>query len=189
MRPPIAAAPLTVLLAGVLAACGATPPPAATSAQPSSATSGGGTAVGYDCPTLLTPAELDAASGLTGGNVTTNRRGDKGASGAVMGITECGIEYAGASTWFGHFNVVTGSDGLANFDASWSLAEGQGATSVGGVGSAALLQSDASGVHMWARGSNGVAVTIGIAWDEESTTEDAVKAAERQILTTVLSRT
>jgi hypothetical protein len=186
-----------LLLTGVLAACGGSstasqPGPQATSGAPAGTTTtgaaGGGGAKGYDCPTLLTPAELDAASGLKGGTVVTNRRGDQASAGEVMGVTDCGISNDTVSTWFGHFVVAAGTDAMANFSAQWDIAKGQGASSVSGVGTEALLLSNDSGVTMWARGANGVGVSIGVAWDEETTTEAKVKSAEQAILTTVLSR-
>ena len=193
----------TLLGAGlsvVLAACGggggggAPTGPATTGAAPTGGTatspvSGGGKGVGYDCPTLLTPAELDTASGLKGGTVVTTRRGDQGAAGEVMGVTECAIEEPSASLWSGHSHGLAGTDALANFSTAWDFAKQQGATSLAGVGTEALIQSTDLGVNGFARGANGVAVEVGVAWDAESTTEAAVKDAVRQILTTVLSRT
>ena len=180
-----------------LAGCGGAPTPtstgAATTTNPvppgqTSAVAPAGGVKGYDCATLLTPAELDTASGLKGGTVITNRRGDQGDPGSVMGVTECGIAYENGGTWFGHFVVATGRDAITNFDAQWDIAKGDGATSVSGVGTSAVLLSNEAGVNMWARGANGIDVSIGIAWDDQTTTEAAVKSAEQQILKTVLGR-
>jgi hypothetical protein len=162
------------LLIGVLlAACGSPAAPSVVTQstvagtpsglQSTAAQGGGGEARGYDCATLLTPLELDQSSGLTGGTVTTNHRGDQPSAGEVPGVTECGIDIPTVSDWSGSFHVYSGAEALANFDSEM-------------------------GVNGYARG-NGVALDIGVAWDEESTTEQAVKDAVKQILATVLSRT
>ena len=88
---------------------------------------------------------------------------------------------------------VVGRVAVAN-DASTRTSRGgrrMAAAGIGnvGVGTEAILLSNEAGVNMWARGANGVDVSIGVAWDEETTTEDAVRAAEKQILTTMLART
>jgi hypothetical protein len=168
----------------------ATQPAAGEATQPAaSKTAVGGAALGYDCETLLTPAELDAASGLKGGTVSTTHRGDQPGAGDVPGVTECAIEIPTASVWFGHIHVLDGNEALANFDVGFGFAKDQGAGTLAGVGTEALLRSDETGVNGWARDGDGAAVEVGVAWDEETTTEDAVKNAVRQILITVLSRT
>ena len=188
---------LMLVSAALVSACGSTGPGAPTStpaagtpaaAQPTTS-QGEGSGLGFDCETLLTAAELDAAAGLQGGIVKTTRRGDEPSTGDVPGVTECGLEIPTVSLWFGHFRVYAGAEALATFDAAWDFSVDQGAGAVTGVGTEALLQSDEMGVNGWARDGSGAAVSIGIAWDEESTTEDAVIAAVRQILTTVLART
>ena len=189
-----------LLIAVFLAACGssgssggspATSPngSAGTNASAGAQASGGtGSARGYDCATLLTPAELDQAAGLTGGTVTTNHRGDQPSADEVPGVTECGIEIPTVSTWFGSIAVYTGPEALANYETVWEIAKQNGAVALPGVGSEALIVSTPElGVHGYARG-NGVALEIGISWDDQSTSEQAVKDAVKQILATVLSR-
>jgi hypothetical protein len=157
--------------------------------SPSSGDAAGGTgARGYDCATLLTPAELDLAAGLKGGTVTTTHRGDQPSAGEVPGVTECAIEIPTVSDWAGSFHVFTGDDALANFETAWQMAQQSGAVALAGVGGDALIASSPElGVRGYARG-NGVALDIGVSWDDQSTTEQAVKDAVKQILATVLSR-
>lgn len=163
-------------------------PSAAAPGTPATGGGGGGAAKGYDCATLLTPAELDLASGLKGGTVTTNHRGDQPSEGEVPGVTECGIEEPNVPVWFGSFHVFTGDEALTNFATEWDIAKQGGAVSLAGVGGDALIVSTPElGVHGYARG-NGVALDIGVSWDDQSTTEQAVKDAVKQILATVLSR-
>jgi len=159
------------------------------SSAPEGSSSAGGSALGYDCPGLLTPSELDAAAGLQGGDVTTTRRGDQPSDGDVIGVTECAIEFPSANGWFGHIHVLVGRDALENFNAAFDFAKSQGATALSGVGAEAVVQSSDAGVNGFALGPNGVGVEVGVAWDEETTTEAAVKDAVRRIVTTVLSRT
>ena len=150
----------------------------------------GTTVKGYDCATLLTPAELDAAAGLTGGTVTTNGRGDQPGLGQVPGVTECGIAIPTVSNWSGAFAVFTGDEALQNFNALWAIDQSAGYASLPGVGTEALIQSNAApGVNAVARGANGIGVQIGVAYDPTSTTEQAVKDAVQQILALVVSRT
>lgn len=145
---------------------------------------------GYDCATLITPSELDAAAGLSGGTVTTTKRGDAPApAGEVGGVTECAIDIPTVSIWTGSFAVATGDEATANFDAQMAIGKQQGATPLAGVGSEAVIHSADQMVNAWAKGSNGVDVTIGVAYDDGTTTEQAVLAAVKQILTTVLART
>jgi hypothetical protein len=195
-------APITFLavLGLALAACsgaasptaqpaGSNPPqPVQTAGAVGGGGGGGAGAVGYDCAALITPAELDTASGLKGGTVTTRHRGDQASAGEVMGVTECGIANDSVDTWFGGVSVFTGVDAMNNFDAAWDLAKTQGATSLDGVGTEAILWTDQGTVGAMARGSNGVGVSVTIAWDDLSTSEAAVKAAAKQILATVLPR-
>lgn len=203
MRSRLRAGTLSVLAVAtlVLAACGSTASPSApatttgTTTQQSQLPSngggggGGGAARGYDCPTLLTPAELDTAAGLAGGTVTTTKRGDQPQPGEVAGVTECGIDIPTVSAWSGSFSVFTGEEALANYATAWDIAKQSGAVALAGVGGDALIVSTPElGVHGYARG-NGVALDIGVAWDDQSTTEQAVKDAVKQILATVLSRT
>src|SRR5205823_14379607 len=151
---------------------------------------GGTTARGYDCATLLTPAELDGAAGLQGGTVRTNGRGDQPGLGQVPGVTECGIEIPTVSNWAGAFAVFTGDEALQNFNALWNLDMGDGYASLPGVGAEALIKSnDFLGVNAVARGANGIGGQIGVSYDPTSATEPAVKDAVTQILTLVLSRT
>jgi hypothetical protein len=137
---------------------------------------------------LISPAELDAASGLKGTTITTTRRGDQPSLGEVAGVTECMIDNPSAGTWFGSFDVYAG-DSLDNFGSLWDLAKEQGATSIDGVGTEALYKNDESGTDIWAKGANGLGVSIALAWDPGSTSESAVKATLSTILTTVISRT
>lgn len=156
-----------------------TPPPASVG--------GTGDARGFDCATLLTPAELDAASGLSGGTVKTNRRGDQPADGDVMGVTECAIDYSNVANWSGHFDIATGNAALENFDAAFAFAKANGATPLAGVGAEAVIKVDDIGVHAWARGPNGVAATIAIGFDDSSASADSVKSAASTILSTALA--
>jgi hypothetical protein len=191
----------------ILAACGGAGSPASTAPPPTSGAGtggvasnapvgsapngggGGGTgARGYDCPTLLTPGELDEAAGLKGGTVTTTHRGDQPSAGEVPGVTECAIEIPTVSDWAGSFHVFTGDEALANFETEWQIAQQNGAVALAGVGGDALIVSTPElGVHGYARGA-GVAIDIGVSWDDQSTTEQAVKNAVKEILATVLSR-
>ena len=189
-----------LLIAVFVAACGssassgggpATSPTGSGGANASPPSQNGGdtgSAKGYDCATLLTPAELDQAAGLSGGTVTTTSRGDQPEPGEVAGVTECGIEVPTVSVWFGSFAVYTGAEALANYETVWEIAKQNGAVALPGVGTDALIVSTPElGVHGYARG-NGVALEIGVSWDDQSTTEQKVKDAVKQILTTVLSR-
>ena len=199
---------LIVSMALLVAACGSTstsgstptsqpapttPTPAVTSAVPSDAPSpagpaGGSGARGYDCASLLTPTELDQAAGLSGGTVTTTKRGDQPSAGEVPGVTECGIDIPTVSDWAGSFHVFTGDEALANFGTEWDIAKQSGAVALAGVGGDALIVSTPElGVHGYARGS-GVDLDIGVSWDDQSTTEQAVEDAVKQILATVLAR-
>lgn len=189
---------LAISVAVGLAACGG-PAGTATSGttpsvgSPAATTSAVGTgnttaAKGYDCPTLLTAAELDAASGLKGGTVKTTSRGDQPGPGEVAGVTQCAIDEPNVPVWTGSFAVYTGPDALANYQTVWDIAKQNGAVALPGVGTEALIVSTRElGVRGYARG-NGVAVEVGVAWDDQSTTEQAVKDAVKQILVTVLSR-
>jgi hypothetical protein len=196
-----------LLVTAVLAACGGsgpTPAPASSSGAGSETTTaagggngggggggnggGSGTAVGYDCTTLISPAELDTVNGLKGTTIETTGRGDQPGQGEVAGVTECLIDNPSAGTWFGSFDVYTGPS-LDNFGALWDLAKEGGATSLDGVGTEALYKNDESGTDIWAKGPNGINVSIALAWDTGATTESAVRDSLKQILTTVLSRT
>ncbi|MBI2781294.1 MAG: hypothetical protein HYX55_05815 [Chloroflexi bacterium] len=185
----------------VLAACGGSSGPASrapttsTGGPPTTAaqspTSGGGVAgapKGYDCGTLLTAAELDQAASLKGGTVTTVKRGDQPSVGEIPGVTECGINFPTVGDWAGSFHVFTGSEALTNFSTEWDIGKQSGAVVLAGVGGDALIVSTPElGVRGYARG-NGVALDIGVSWDDQSTTEQKVKDAVKQILTTVLPR-
>jgi len=191
----------------LVAGCGSGGPPAGgtsggTSTQgtagtvgPETTPAGGGggggasSAKGYDCATLLMPTELDAAAGLQGGTVKTVKRGDQPSAGEVPGVTECGIEFPNAGVWAGSFHVYTGDEALGNFGSVWDIAQQGGAVSLAGVGGDALISStEMAGVHGYARGVS-VGIDVGVAWDDQTTTEQAVKDAVKQILATVLPRT
>jgi len=201
---------LSMVFVGSIAACSGAGPAAtqpAHSTAPGSTTSGDGTgagaaggagggggsngttkAIGYDCTALISPAELDSASGLKGTTITQTGRGDQPSPGEVAGVTECLIENPSGSTWFGSFDVYTG-DALSNFSDLWDFAKEQGATSIDGVGTEALYKNDESGTDIWARGANGLGASIALAWDPDTTSESAIRATLTKILGTVLSRT
>jgi hypothetical protein len=188
--------------AAIVAACGAGSSgsaPAAAKTQPAApapaSTAGGGgggaaggKAVGYDCPALISPAELDAASGLHGTTIETTGRGDQPTLGEVAGVTECLIQNANAGTWFGSFGVYTGPS-LDNFAALWDDLKGQGATALEGVGTEAVYKTDEAGSHIYAKGANGLGFEIALAWSKDETTESAVLDTLKKILNTVIPRT
>jgi len=166
--------------------------PTPTAPTPTSISSGsadGSSVKAYDCATLITPAELDQATGLHGGTVTTIQRGDQAAPGEVIGVTKCAIAGPSSDAWSGTFDVSTGTEATSNFDSSMGFAKNQGATPLAGVGSEAVIKADDIAVNAWAKGANGVDVVIAVAYDSSAISQQAASDAVKQILVTVLSRT
>jgi hypothetical protein len=180
----------------VFAACGGSGPTAAPGAatQPPAAggqTSnpnpggGGGANRGFDCAVLVTPAELDQISGFKGGNVTTTSRGDQNPG--TPGYGECSFEEGAASTWFGTIAIATG-DALDSFGIQYDFNKENGATAESGLGAEAILVRSDAGTEIFAKSSDGVGITVSLAWDTSETTDDKALAAIRKIVQTALDR-
>lgn len=157
----------------------------APSAAPGGAGGGAGGARGFDCATLLTPAELDQISGFTGGTVTTTTRGDQNADNPGYG--ECAYSEPGASTFFGSIAIASGAS-IEGYTAGHDFSRAHGATPISGLGTDALLVQSDAGLNIFALSTDGVGINVALAFDSTETSLDKAKAAIQKIAETVLAR-
>jgi hypothetical protein len=184
-----------VLLAGCGAAAGpgtvANPTQAAGGAiqteslSQTQAVASGSTARGFDCATLITPAELDALSGFKGGSVTTTTRGDQNTE--KPGYGECAFEEPSASSFFGSIAISSG-DAIDGYTAGHDYNKAHGGTPLSGLGVDAILVRTDAGLGVFSLSGDGVGIQVGLAFDSTETPVDAAKTAIEKIAQTVLGR-
>jgi hypothetical protein len=140
---------------------------------------------GHDCIALITPAEVDAITGVPGTKLVGGVRGDENE--ILAGETECSFELP--QNHFMGVKVYTDSgvgEGLESFEEIWNVTAERGGTALPGFGERALFHADFSGgprVAMWVRG-RGILIDGAAFGDRSLDLEQSVK----QVATTVVER-
>jgi hypothetical protein len=155
----------------------------ATSGDASTATGAAGDAVGYACVDIISPQEVEQATGLQGVQPPLEIRGDDPQNVALPGQTSCAYTDAEAGTLVSI--AISSGDTLAGFDTAWDSIEPD-AEPIPGVGDEAIWIAEPVATAM-AR-VKGLGLLVSISPPAQGTSTVDLKDASLKILTTIAGR-